>query len=426
MTVPSRGGFGTLNRRFVAAIGWIKRASRRAAIASEYVIFVNRIGQEHGLDYWGGSYVVGPSGEIVAEASGLDAGVTVAEVDLAEVTRWRRRAPLVREARLAMLSRGFDRLAQSGGDLQPRRCSPIAVNVQEPPMVKSAEERLPRCERPSPEPGKPTQAAPRGAWDCHAHIFGPVDRYRLHSSRSYDPAPASLEACRALLATLGIEHAVIVQPSVNGTDNRCTMDAVSASGGQWRGVAVVDAAVSARELRQLHAAGFRGVRFNLLFRGGTALEQLETIARKIEPLGWLVQLLLDGRDLPSLASRLSRLPVPFVIDHMGHFPVSNGGDFSAPLRSLLSLLENAHGWAKLSGPYRLSTADHPYPGTGAIARSLVAHAPERLVWGSDWPHPAIRQAVPDDGLLFDLLQEWAPEARLPQRILVDNPARLYC
>ncbi|MEJ2629671.1 MAG: amidohydrolase family protein [Acidihalobacter sp.] len=291
-------------------------------------------------------------------------------------------------------------------------------------MTDSDTPPLPQCAPPHPTPSTPQTLAPLGAWDCHAHIFGPVERYPLHPTRSYDPAPASLEAYRNMLSTLNIEHAVIVQPSIYGTDNRCTADALRSSDGAWRGVAVVDAGISTHELQNLHALGFRGVRFNLLFMGGTALDQLETIACKIAPLGWHVQLLLDGRELPALAPRLARLPTPYVIDHMGHFPTIEG-IASAAMKQLLPLLESGRCWAKLSGPYRLVPGEHPYPGTVDIARALVERAPHRLVWGSDWPHPSIRQAVPDDGRLFELLDAWVTDRETRQRILVDNPRELY-
>lgn len=291
-------------------------------------------------------------------------------------------------------------------------------------MTDSDTTSRPQCAPAHPTPSAPQTLAPLGAWDCHAHIFGPVERYPLHPTRSYDPAPASLKSYRSMLSTLNIEHAVIVQPSIYGTDNRCTADALRSSGGAWRGVAVVDAGISAHELQELHALGFRGVRFNLLFMGGTALGRLETIARKIAPLGWHVQLLLDGRELPTLAPRLASLPTPYVIDHMGHFPAVEG-IASAAMEQLLTLLESGQCWAKLSGPYRLVPSEHPYAGTAAIARALVEHAPHRLVWGSDWPHPSIRQSMPDDGRLFELLGGWVTDRETRQRILVDNPRELY-
>jgi 2-pyrone-4,6-dicarboxylate lactonase len=184
---------------------------------------------------------------------------------------------------------------------------------------------IPNCQGPNPDPGTPSHATPPEAWDCHAHIFGPVEQYPLTPNRSYTPPEANLAAYRRMLAALGIAHAVIVQPSVYGTDNRCTGDAVVAAGGTWRGVAVVDPSVSEQELERLHAAGFRGVRVNVLFKGGgLALDALGQLASKVAPLGWHVQLLLDGRDLVELAPRLRRLPVPIVVDHMGHMPASVG------------------------------------------------------------------------------------------------------
>lgn len=285
-------------------------------------------------------------------------------------------------------------------------------------------DRLPQCPPPHPAPSQPALEAPPGAWDCHAHIFGPLDSYALNPTRSYDPAPASLDRYRALLRTLGLSHAVIVQPSVYGTDNRCTADAIRASRGAWRGVAVVDPDIAAADLQRLHADGFRGVRFNLLFRGGAALDDLETVATRIAPLGWHVQLLLDGRELPDLSQRLLRLPAPFVIDHMGHCPAQEAAA-SRVQQHLLRLLDSGRCWIKLSGAYRLSAGPFPYPDTLDLARRLVQHAPERLVWGSDWPHPAITQEMPDDGRLFDQLAEWAPSAQTRQRILVHNPGQLY-
>ncbi len=291
-------------------------------------------------------------------------------------------------------------------------------------MADAPQQPLPQCPPPHPAPSTPSLKAPAGAWDCHAHIFGATDTYPLTPSRSYDPAPASIERYRSLLHTLGLEHAVIVQPSVYGTDNRCTADAVRASDGAWRGIAVVNPDISEAELARLHADGFRGVRFNLLFRGGSALDDLETVAAKISALGWHVQLLLDGRDLPELNTRLRNLPTPFVLDHMGHFPV-NGPSAEAVRRQMLGLLDSGRCWIKLSGAYRLTEAAFPYAGTVATARALVSHAPERLVWGSDWPHPAIRQSMPDDGQLLEQLAEWAPDEATRQRILVDNPTHLY-
>jgi predicted TIM-barrel fold metal-dependent hydrolase len=283
---------------------------------------------------------------------------------------------------------------------------------------------IPGCQGYDPDPGKPRLAITAGSADCHAHIFGPQDRYPYTPNRSYTPPEASIEAYRRMLAALGFDRAVIVQPSVYGTDNRCTRDAVVASGGKWRGVAVVEPGVSDSLLAELHAVGFRGVRINLLFKGGLQLDALERIARAVQPLGWHVQLLLDGRDLPELADRLGRLPVDFVVDHMGHMPASLGVAH-AGFQTLLQLLQGGRCWVKLSGAYRIASKPQPYEDAVPFARVLVVTAPDKLVFGTDWPHPSITVPMPQDASLLDLLPTWAPDAATRRRILVENPARLY-
>jgi predicted TIM-barrel fold metal-dependent hydrolase len=283
---------------------------------------------------------------------------------------------------------------------------------------------IPGCQGYNPDPGKPRLAVPAGSSDCHAHIFGPQDRYPYTPNRSYTPPEASIEAYRRMLGALGFERAVIVQPSVYGTDNRSTRDAVVASGGKWRGVAVVEPGVSDSLLAELHAAGFRGVRINLLFKGGLQLDALERIARAVQPLGWHVQLLLDGRDLPELAERLRRLPVDIVVDHMGHMPASLGTG-QVGFQTLLQLLRGGRCWVKLSGAYRISAKPQPYDDAVPFARALVETAPDKLVFGTDWPHPSISVPMPQDASLLDLLPAWAPDEATRRRILVENPARLY-
>ncbi|MGD0467407.1 MAG: amidohydrolase family protein [Terriglobales bacterium] len=284
---------------------------------------------------------------------------------------------------------------------------------------------IPFCQGPNPDPGTPIHSTPSEAWDCHAHIFGPVEQYPFTPNRSFTPPEASLAAYRRMLAALGIAHAVIVQPSVYGTDNRCTLDAVAAAGGGWRGVAVVDPSVSEQELERLHAAGFRGVRVNVLFRGGLTLDALERLAHTVAPLGWHLQLLLDGRDLVELAPRLRRLPVQIVIDHMGHMPASAGVEHPG-FQILLQLVREGRCWAKLSGAYRLSGGPYyPYHDVVPFARALIEADASHMVWGSDWPHPAVSGSIPKDAGLLDLLAVWAPDAEVRRRILTENPAQLY-
>ena len=291
-------------------------------------------------------------------------------------------------------------------------------------MSERTEAAIPGCQAYNPDPGKPRLAIPPGSCDCHAHIFGPQDRYPYTPNRSYTPPEASVEAYQRMLAALGFERAVIVQPSVYGIDNRCTRDAIVGSGGKWRGVAVVEPCVTNSQLADLHAAGFRAVRINLLFKGGLQLDALEQIARAIRPLDWHVQLLLDGRDLPELADRLQSLPVNFVVDHMGHMPASVGTGH-AGFQTLLQLLRGGRCWVKLSGAYRISAKLQPYDDAVPFARALADAAPDKLVFGTDWPHPSITVPMPQDASLLDLLPTWVPDEATRRQILVENPARLY-
>ena len=292
-------------------------------------------------------------------------------------------------------------------------------------MSERAEDAvIPACQPYNPDPGKPRLQIPPGSCDCHAHIFGPQDQYPYTPNRSYTPPEASVDAYLRMLGALGFERAVIVQPSVYGIDNRCTRDAIVAAGGMWRGVAVVEPCVSDSKLAELHAAGFRGVRINLLFKGGLQMDTLEQIAQVIQPLGWHVQLLLDARELPELAPRLRRLPVDFVVDHMGHMPASLG--IAHPgFQTLLELVRGGRCWVKLSGAYRISGRPLPYEDAIPFAGALVETAPDKLVFGTDWPHPSITVPMPQDASLLDLLEVWVPDETTRRQILVENPARLY-
>ncbi len=290
-------------------------------------------------------------------------------------------------------------------------------------MSEPASSGAPLCQPPNADLTPPKFVAPAGSWDCHLHIIGPADRYPLISNRSWTPDEANVEDYRRVAAALRTEHAVVVQPSVFGTDNRCTRDAILASGGKWRGVAVLDPSVSESELAAMHTAGFRGIRINVLFKGGLAIDALERIAAMIQPLGWHIQLLVDGRDLLELAPRLRKLRVPFVVDHMGHMPAVLG--IHHPGFQMLLELAREGCWVKLSGAYRLSSQVHPYEDVVPFARALVEAAPSRLVWGTDWPHPAVNVPMPRDGDLLDLLPLWVPDANIRRRVLVDNPAELY-
>ena len=283
--------------------------------------------------------------------------------------------------------------------------------------------------RPCPGPravtSRPFWRAPPGATDCHCHVFGPYDCYPLSPGRSYTPPEASVAQYLEMLGTIGLSRTVIVQPSVYGTDNAVTLDAVDAIGPhRARAVVVVDEGFGAAELAAMAARGARGARFNAVSGNGAPLEQLERLVERIAPLGWHVQLYTHASVLPELEPVLRRLPVPVVVDHMGSVKAAAGGVEHPGFRSLLRLLENG-AWVKLCG-YR-SSAGPPYADVAAMARALLQAAPERCVWGTDWPHPSLHDPaeVPDDGALLDALGAWVPDEAARRAVLVDNPARLY-
>ncbi len=270
----------------------------------------------------------------------------------------------------------------------------------------------------------PASPAPPGACDCHAHIFGPASRFPFADGRDYTPADASRDEYLAMLATLGIERMVIVQPSVYGFDNDCTTQAVEAFGpDRARGIVMVRPDVPEPELRRLHEAGARGVRFITVSAGGAALDQVRDVAVRVAPLGWHVQMYVPARTWHELEPVIRDLPTPVVMDHMAGIRADAPGD-DADTAAVLRLLDTGRCWVKLSG-YRSSVAGHPYDDVAPLARRLAAHVPERCVWGTDWPHPNLHDHMPDDGALLDLLSAWVPDAARRHRILVDNPARLY-
>lgn len=280
------------------------------------------------------------------------------------------------------------------------------------------------CLAPDPAARSPRFAMPPGACDCHAHVIGPPERYPYVPERSYTPPDAGLAAYKRLHEVLGIERAVIVQPSVHGTDNQVTLDAIAGYGPECRGVAVVDETVSDGELMALHEGGVRGLRLNILFGGGVGLQALEPLAERVAHMGWHIQLLLDASDMDELAPRIRKLPAPVVVDHMGHMAVAKGMDHPG-FQALLGLVRDGLCWIKLSGNYRISTEAPEFADAIPFARALIEAAPGHMVWGTDWPHPALFDFMPNDGDLLDALATYAPEDELRNAILVDNPARLY-
>lgn len=281
----------------------------------------------------------------------------------------------------------------------------------------------PVCEAPNPDPGRPALRAPAGTCDSHFHIFEPGTP--LAPDRSFSPPPARLADYRHVMNALGITRAVLVQPSVYGTDNDLLLELLRGSGGVFRGVAVIGPTASEQMVRELHEAGVRGVRLNLLFGGGVPFSDAAALAEWIKGFGWHLQLLLDASVFPDLRAQVSALPVPVVIDHMGHVPAGRG--IADPgFQELLGLLRDGRDWVKLSGAYRMSGQDHPpYADVVPFGRALLEAAPDRALWGTDWPHPAHGKPMPKAAALLDLVADWTTIEDQRHRLLVENPARLY-
>lgn len=284
---------------------------------------------------------------------------------------------------------------------------------------------IPVCAAADPVPRAPTFAMPNGACDCHAHVFGPLSQYPMVADRLYTPPEAPLSAYNHLLNTLGFQRGVIVQPSVYGTDNRATLDAVATAPDRFRAVVVLDADVTAEQIERFHAQGARGVRANLLFSGDKAMADIRRIADVIAPFGWHLQVLLDVSTFPDLFSFFDSLPVDTVFDHMGHLAAAKGVQ-DPGFQDMLRLLSKGKGWAKLSGAYRITGAAHvPYHDTTPLAQAILTANPEHAVFGTDWPHPHIPVGMPNDGDLLDQLADWAPDEATRHKVLVENPAQLY-
>lgn len=272
---------------------------------------------------------------------------------------------------------------------------------------------------------KPATVFPPGACDCHAHVFGPQTRYPFAPNAAYVAPDSTVEDYARLLQTLGCQRGVIVQPSVYGTDNSATVDALRSGLMAFRGVAVVRHDVSDGELQTLHDAGVRGIRVNIASATpGMTLEQAQVLAPRLQAMGWHIQFFLDLNTLTEAEARLGAFDLPIVIDHFGRVRAAEGPDGGA-CRTLLRLVSRPNVWTKLIGPYFLSTKPPHFPDVTPIAQAVVAAAPDRVVWGTDWPHPSAHGAMPNDGDLADLLATWVPDASQREKVLVDNPRRLY-
>ena len=286
-----------------------------------------------------------------------------------------------------------------------------------------------------PAPSVPRFRVPAGAVDAHCHVFGPGEVFPYAPERKYTPVDASKDQLFALRDRLGFDKNVIVQATCHGTDNRALVDALRTSQGRARGVATVDRAVTDAELREMHEAGVRGTRFNFVKRlvDFTPRDVLFEIAHRIAPLGWHVVVYFEAADLPELWDFFTTLPTTVVVDHMGRPDVTKPVDGPEFERFVRMMREHANIWSKVSCPERLSVTGppaldgerQPYRDVAPFARRLVETFPDRVLWGTDWPHPNLKDHMPDDGLLVDYIPGIAVTPELQRKLLVDNPTRLY-
>lgn len=292
------------------------------------------------------------------------------------------------------------------------------------PIIQS-EDSAPPCPGPDPHPHGPrSYQVPPGAIDTHAHVIGLPPEFPLVDSRSYTAPAATPEAYLHMLDATGMTFGVLIQVSAHGVDNRLMLQTLKAHPQRLRGVAVMPLGLPDSEYEKAKSAGVVGLRLNVLYGGGIGFDALEDYAALAKEMGWHLQFILDTRDLLSLAPRVARVPVPFVVDHMGHFPTAEVAPDDAAFQTLVSLVRDG-AWVKLSGAYRLSGDEPPYIDTVPYAQRLIEAAPDRCVWGSDWPHVATWRTMPNVGTLLDTLGLWAPGAEQRKNILVSNPARLY-
>ncbi|HEY1999981.1 amidohydrolase family protein [Paraburkholderia sp.] len=283
----------------------------------------------------------------------------------------------------------------------------------------------PLCPPPAAVQSGPSRfVMPAGAVDTHAHVIGEPPRYPWMPDRAYTPPPATAAAYLKMLDDTGSQYGVLVQVSVHGQDNTLLLETLRANPERLRGVVVPSLGLGDAAYQSMCDAGAVGLRLNLLFGGGgigfSQLAEYDALARD---WGWHIQFLLDARNLPDMAPQLEKIRSPIVIDHMGHMPAATGVK-SAGFQRLLGLVRNG-AWVKLSGAYRLSAAEPPYGDTTDYARALIEAAPQRCVWGSDWPHVAQWHTMPTVGQLLDTLAQWAPDEATRSAILTTNAHQLY-
>jgi 2-pyrone-4,6-dicarboxylate lactonase len=292
----------------------------------------------------------------------------------------------------------------------------------------------PRIAGPVPHPKNPRVSPPPRAWDAHAHIFGPSDKFPYTPGRGYTPPDAPVERYIALLDHLGFAHGLIVQGNAHGFDNRVVLDALARHPQRFRGVGITDTRIAPEVLRDWHRLGMRGLRFHLFsdagkpgYVRGVGLDVFEVFRAVMRELGWVMQVFCDWRLMQDIAPVLREVSreMPVIVDHMLNIPAERGVT-DENFQSLVRLVGDGYAHVKLSAAYRLSTQFPDYPDARPFHDALLRANPERLLWGTDWPHPSIPgEIMPDDGHLLDLFHDWTPDAETRRRILVETPARLF-
>jgi len=295
-------------------------------------------------------------------------------------------------------------------------------------------EEPPHIAGPRPYPAAPREKPPPSAWDTHAHIFGPVDKFPYAPGRGYTPPDAPVDRYVALLDHLGLARGVLVQANAHGYDNRVLLDALARFPQRLRGVAITDTRIVPKTLREWHKLGMRGLRFHLFSEAGkpgyvrgVGLDVFKVFRATMRELGWVMQVFCDWRLMSELAATLREISreMPVIVDHMLHIPAARGVS-DANFQALLGLVGEGHVHVKVSAPYRPSDQFPDYPDARPLHDALLCANPARLMWGSDWPHPSIRaEIMPDDGQLLDLFYRWTPGETTRRLILVETPARLF-
>jgi predicted TIM-barrel fold metal-dependent hydrolase len=300
------------------------------------------------------------------------------------------------------------------------------AKAQASPPAGTAARAIPTIDPPDPNPEVPDFKLPPKSCDTHTHIFGPASRYPFAPNRPYNAPEAPLEAFRALHEKIGVERCVIVNATVHGTDNRVVTDAIAQSGGAYRGIANVSDEMSDKELSALDKGGIRGCRFAFLKRlGGVGdMNKFNRIVHRVAELGWHVDVYFEPGTIGEFASTLSALPAPYVIDHMGTVLAAKGLD-DPSFKALLDLqAKDEKCWVKITGLERASAGGKPFHDAVPFARQLIDNAPDRVLWGTDWPHPNVK-IMPNDGEIVDLIPLYAPDPAIRHKLLVENPARLF-